>query len=332
MLIRLKEPVTGKQKIMENNINFNTPLLFLIFNRPDTTQKVFDAIRQARPKYLYVAADGPRSDRICEKEKCETTRAIIKQVDWDCEVKTLFREKNLGCGKAVSSAITWFFDNVEQGIILEDDCLPDETFFGFCENMLEKYQNDERIMMITGLNYMVNELSLLVKESYIFSRYFAIWGWATWKRAWKQYDIKMNGWETIKSQDKLQSFYFQDIYKKHFFSIFDAACKKEIDTWDIQWFFSCLFNNGLSIVPKVNLISNIGIIGTHTSEDLINNFFPVFNIDNKNIVHPFLIYPDYFYDEFVYKRIINTSAKQNIKVKIIGIIVRVYYFIKSIIK
>ena len=145
---------------------FNTPILFLIFNRPDTTIEVFNRIKKIQPKYLFVAADGPRQDKIGEKEMCEATRAIIEQIDWDCEVKTLFRESNLGCGKAVSEAISWFFVHNEMGIILEDDCLPDLSFFSFCENLLEKYKDDSRISTICASNY---QLQNNTSNSYYFS-------------------------------------------------------------------------------------------------------------------------------------------------------------------
>ena len=163
-----------------------TPVLFLVFNRPDTTKQVFEAIRQAQPPRLYIASDGHRSDREGEWEKVKTVRDyVVNNIDWDCEVKTLFREKNLGCRIAVSTAISWFFENEEQGIILEDDCFPDQSFFPFCEELLWKYQDDKRIMMITGTNSLGTWKSEL--QSYHFSIYGSIWGWATWKRAWNLY-------------------------------------------------------------------------------------------------------------------------------------------------
>ena len=174
-----------------------TPVLFLVFNRPDTTEKVFEAIRQAKPQKLFVAADGPRGNRLGEKEKCEQVRKIATTVDWDCEVKTLFREKNLGCKFAVSSAIDWFFKNVEEGIVLEDDCLPSQSFFWFCQELLERYRNDERVMLIGGNNRGVD---FLKNHSYFFSKYVQIWGWATWRRSWEKYDSKIRKWKLVKEQ------------------------------------------------------------------------------------------------------------------------------------
>ena len=162
------------------------PILFLIFNRPQLTARVFAAIREAQPSQLYVAADGPRSNRPGEADLCEQARRVINGVDWPCEVKTLYRQENLGCRQAVSSAITWFFDNVEAGVVLEDDCLPIESFFRFCSELLIRYRDDTRIGMISGNNhgFRIYDDSL----SYSFSKHGAIWGWASWRRAWRLYD------------------------------------------------------------------------------------------------------------------------------------------------
>jgi hypothetical protein len=188
------------------NSNFDTPILFLIFNRPDTTQKVFNEIRKIKPRQLFVAADGPREDHPEDKEKCEQTRKIIDQVDWDCEVKTLFRDKNLGCKHAVSGAINWFFKNVEQGIILEDDCLPDQSFFGFCQELLNKYKNNKQIFNISGNNF--QDGMWRGDGSYYFSKYFHCWGWATWADRWQNYfDIKMKNYPKFKEEKRIKELF-----------------------------------------------------------------------------------------------------------------------------
>lgn len=278
----------------------NTPVLFLIFNRPDTTGQVFETIRQAQPPRLYIAADGPRSNIPGEADRVDETRQmVLDSIDWPCETHTLFRETNLGCRQAVSGAIDWFFANEEHGIILEDDCLPHASFFQFCEKLLEKYRDDERVMMISGINYL---LQLDVPESYVFSRYFAIWGWATWRRAWQKYDINMTDWPQLKGQGQLNDFYSQSFMQKFLNKMFDQAYRQQIDTWDIQWFYSCLFNNGLSVVPKVNLISNIGVTGTHTSSDKSNNFMPTFALNIDYIEHPSLVFANSLYDINFFER------------------------------
>ena len=247
-----------------------TPILFIVFNRPDSTKEVFDAIRKIRPLSLYIAADGPRENIVGEKELCNETREIIANIDWPCETKTLFREKNLGCKIAVSSAITWFFNNVEQGIILEDDCLPNRSFFDFCELMLEKYKHEEKVMMVAG----TNNLNLReIPENYFFSRLYNIWGWATWRRAWQKYDIDMQDWEQRRKDKVLKKMLnnrkIANIYK----GIFDSVYYDKVNTWDTQWAYSCLFNNGLSVVPKYNLVTNIGTTGTHTPKGKNKSLF-----------------------------------------------------------
>lgn len=291
-----------------------TPVAFIIFNRPDTTEKVFDAIRQAKPPKLLVVADGPRVDRPGEVEKCVAVRAIIDRVDWDCKVFKNYSDVNMGCKRRVSSGLDWVFDTVEESIILEDDCLPHSTFFRFCEELLKKYRNDERVMMISGTNYLLDKLE--IDESYIFSSYFAIWGWASWRRAWAKYDINMSNWEILRVQAQLKSLYYQKYMRRYISSAFDAAYKNKIDTWDVQWFYTCLFNNGLCIVPKVNLISNIGLNGTHTRGDKSNNFLPVYDLEIEKLKHPSLIFANKLYDYELYKSKFKRSFFSKIRSKI----------------
>lgn len=241
----------------------NTPILFLVFNRPAVTQRVFSAIQQARPKSLYMAADGPRPDKEGEKEKCEATRAIIKQVDWDCEVKTLFRDENLGCGRAVSSGINWFFDNVEEGIILEDDCVPSTSFFHFASAMLEKFRQDNRIMMITGTNFLGTYCTK--KPAPFLSKYFSIWGWATWRRAWNFYDRQIEGYTYQNGERMLRRVATFKPFILTLNNLLQDVKQKRLDTWCVQWYYACLKNNGFCIVPPVNLISNVGVDGCHSS-------------------------------------------------------------------
>lgn len=243
------------------------PVLFTIFNRVTTTRQVFDRIRQFRPKRLYVAADGPRSNREGEREACEATRNVIEGIDWDCELHTLYREENLGCKLAMSSAITWFFDNEEMGIILEDDCCPDPSFFSYCNALLHRYRDEKRVMMITGTNPITPKN---VNESYFFSRCFSIWGWATWRRAWAHYDIEMKKWPKVKASKYLQRYYgFQ--LGSNMERLMDLTFAGKMDTWDFQWIVTCCSLNGLCITPRNNLISNIGLEGGHFTDSSAPN-------------------------------------------------------------
>ena len=242
-----------------------TPLLFLVFNRPDTTRKVFDKIREAKPEVLFVAADGPRSHRENESELCEQVRATIdKGIDWPCEVHKLYRDKNLGCGKAVSQAITWFFQHVEEGIILEDDTLPDESFFDYCEQLLERYRDSPEVMMISGNNFRFKKNK--IPDSYAFTKYSSIWGWATWRRAWAFYNYDIADWPVLKEQGFLQNIFSNQQEIIYWSEVFDKTYKGVEDTWDYQWYYTFLKHNGLAIEPARNLVMNIGFRedATHT--------------------------------------------------------------------
>jgi hypothetical protein len=261
---------------------FNTPILFLIFNRPESTAIVFDQIKRQKPKKLYIAADGPRANRINEEAQCEITRnAVLEKIDWDCEVNTLFRTENLGCGKAVSQAITWFFEKEEQGIILEDDCVPSESFFSFCAALLEKYKDDSNVMHITGTN--LNDKKRFNNHSYHFSGYAGIWGWATWRRAWEKYDFELADTHFYKRLIRKK---FKDPFERKFWNTV-LNTLKNVDTWDYQWMFSIWKAGGLCINTNYNFISNIGFDenATHTTYSSRYSNLPVTDIDNE-LIHP----------------------------------------------
>ena len=243
--------------------HLHTAVLFMVFNRLDTTKQVFQAIREAKPPRLYIACDGVRIYRKDDIEKVQTVRDYVMQnIDWNCEVKTLFQKKNLGCKYAVSSAITWFFENEEMGIILEDDCLPSQSFFWFCEEMLNKYKNYKDIFGVGGTNLIskVND-----NNSYIFSLHGTIWGWATWANKWKEYNIDI---EKNINYDLLNQ-YPTTLSEICSFKITLHLIKTtSSDFWDYQWLLTRIKHNGLTILPSVNLITNIGFgheDSTHTT-------------------------------------------------------------------
>lgn len=258
--------------------NLHTPILFLIFNRPEETRRVFAAIRQARPTRLFIAADGPRHDVVGEEDLCRQTREIVKEVDWPCEVVSLFREENLGCREAVSSALAWFFQQVEEGIILEDDCLPAESFFHFCELMLDKYRNDSRIMMIAGSNFSFGQS--LEDDSYYFSNFVFIWGWATWRRAWQKYPVPNISPNFIIDNNVIADRYRRRRIRLWLKKMIVDAFAGRLDTWDAQLTHTLSINRGLSIVPLKNQVSNIGESGTHMN----GSSNPCLNLKVKNFV------------------------------------------------
>jgi hypothetical protein len=244
------------------------PILFLIFNRPDLTRRTFERIRSAKPSRLFIAADGPRKDRPGEDLLCAESRTIAEQVDWECKIETLFRDENLGCKRAVSSAISWFFKREAEGIILEDDVLPDPTFFRFCGELLERYRLDPNVMMISG-NYLLGSKQRPA-ASYYFSRYTHIWGWASWRRAWALYDRDMSEWPKLRDSNFLLRIGNGGLdYAAYWTAIFNATYEGRVDTWDYQWLFTTMANHGLAITPSRNLVRNIGFRpdAAHTTGD-----------------------------------------------------------------
>ena len=251
----------------------DTPILFLIFNRPDTTQRVFNRIREIQPKKLYVAADGPRAHKAGEAERCEQARAIIRQVDWPCEVKTLFRTENLGCKQAIFQGISWFFEQEEMGIILEDDCLPGLSFFPFCEELLLRYKDDQRIGHIGG--HIETPYLVAPELSYDFSFITHIWGWATWRRVWQNFDLSLPFWEQEKAKrDSLFCNTLEKIYCTS--AIPDALYNRHgLNTWDYAYAFFLRTQHHLSIYPTVNMVENIGVgdpNATHTHKPAPTNY------------------------------------------------------------
>lgn len=267
-----------------------TPILFLLYRRLDTTQRVFNKIRKAKPKKLFIAADGPRKGSVGEAEKCQAVRNIVKQVDWHCEVHTLFRKDNLGLKLAISSAIDWFFKNVEAGIILEDDCLPNQSFFWFCQELLKKYQEDERIMMIAGSCPPLDNINKA--ESYYFSRLAGIWGWATWRRAWKYFDIKLKDFPIFKRQEQIKNIFY-DKNTRSFWLAKISQVYQGGQSWAFAWAYSILVQNGLCICPTRNLISNIGWGPGAINSKYSGSVFEVIKTENiKKIIHPSFIVPN----------------------------------------
>ena len=267
---------------MKNELKIS--VLFIIFNRPDTTESVFNQIKNVRPYKLFVAGDGPRNQM--EESKVKQTRDIISKIDWDCKVETLFRENNLGCKVAVSSAINWFFGNNDMGIILEDDCVPHPAFFDFCAELLNKYRDEEQVMQISGFNPLHN---VQIKESYYFAKFGSIWGWATWRRAWRNYDVRMQNWQKVKEGKLYRQFCDSKLEEIWRVKTYDKVANGLVDTWDYQWSFTKLMKDGLCILPAGNLITNIGFgeNATHTGGKNISS-----RINNvKGIDFP-LIHPD----------------------------------------
>lgn len=235
-----------------------TPVAFFLFNRPDLTERVFAEIAKARPPVLLLIADGPRADRPDEPARCAATRAIVERIDWDCRVLRNYAPANMGCGRRQSSGMMWIFEQIEEAIILEDDTFPDPSFFPFCEEMLARYRHDERVMHISGDNWLFGRGT--VPDSYFFSRYCLSWGWASWRRAFRFYDPAIPLWPAVRETDWLDNLLLDPRAVDHWRQIFDLthASIDNVDTWDYQWLLTIWLQNGLCALPDRNLISNLG--------------------------------------------------------------------------
>lgn len=305
--------------LIESNII--APVLFITFNRPDTTKIVFERIREAKPSKLYVAVDGPRSYKEGENALVTEVRTIVKNVDWECESHFLIREENLGCGLGPSGAISWAFETTDRLIIIEDDCLPVMPFFTYCDTLLEKYKNDSRVCMISGNNY--TESVNNTADSYFFSLYGHIWGWATWKRAWAKFDYEMSDWPLFRSSNQINNVFNEEREQQYFVNFYDNFfSKKDKGTWDYQWGYCRIKENWLSIIPNHNLVTNIGVDGIHTRKKLKEHFFHVdekFRIINE----PLFVLRNVYYDKKHFIQWINKKEP---------ILIRIGQKIKSIVE
>ena len=293
---------------------FVVPVVFIVFNRPEQTRKVFAAIRRVQPHHLLIISDGARDND--DNEKCRRVRDIVANIDWDCKVERRYSEINLGCKKNISTGLDWVFSKVEEAIILEDDCLPDTSFFSFCAELLEKYRNDPRVMQICGYNF-ASKNNVLYDESYLFSRIGMIWGWATWKRAWQHYDVNISTWPKVKRSGKLKNILGDEAIVNHYNHLFDNYYAQKIDSWDSQWFLACWLNNGLSAISCNNLIQNIGFDPKNAHKTADPND-PRAHIPVKPtsfpLIHPSRMIVDPKYDAYIfrYQLSINHSLKQRL--------------------
>ena len=272
----------------------STPILLLIFNRPDTTKKVFESIRSIRPQKLYIAADGPRRNKEGEVDLCNETRSIISLVDWDCDVQTLFREENLGCARAITGAIDWFFSFESEGIIIEDDCVPSPAFYEFCQTLLTKYRDEPKVMMISGYNQVSGEMNS--DYDFHFSRWANIWGWATWKNRWELYDISFKGWPKYRNVFSKDT-YFNSNPEFREWMMYEYDLNYTIQdskAWSWAWTYALFSRDGLCVVPNKHLVNNVGDIGVHNNSTGSSPLLHIQteNLDVSKLKCPQEIYPD----------------------------------------
>jgi len=250
-----------------SHVRVSDSLLLIAFNRPDLFGQLIDRLRETEPRKIYIAVDGPRAGNVSDVENVARTRELIKTIDWTTDVSTLIQDTNLGCGRGVSTALSWFFDQEERGIILEDDTLPRSSFFNFCSELLDRYADDERVLAISGCNFVPPEFQSHSDLSYRFSRVPHIWGWATWRRSWDLHSLDMSNWRQRMNLRKLWRISGRSVEGMVFWkSIFDLLAKNQIDTWDMQFTFEGMARDMWTATSNVNLIDNIGFGGqaTHT--------------------------------------------------------------------
>jgi len=292
----------------------NTPVALFVFNRPDTTRLVFEQIKLARPSVLLIVADGPRLARPDDRERCMSVRSIVDQVDWPCEVFRNYSEFNLGCRERISTGLDWVFSQFPEAIILEDDCLPNPSFFRFCEQMLERYRDDGRVMHIGGCNFQGGKI--WGDGSYYFSRYNHIWGWASWSRAWRHYDVTMASFPQFVENERIRDLFGEKRVQNYWLDIFQRVYSSTLLTWDYQWTFAMWQQDGLAILPNQNLVSNIGFRKDATHTDVVNTKLvgiPTFPMGA--IVHPSLIAENQDADWVTFK-VFNLSRWQIFKLHV----------------
>ncbi len=280
-----------------------SPVLLLIYNRPEVTKRVFNAVRRVRPKQLFIAGDGPNHLYSDDGHLVSEARSTVNEVDWPCEVRTLFRSNNLGLKRAVGDAITWFFENVEEGIILEDDCLPHEDFFVFCDELLKHHRNDDNVAVITGNNFQNGKLR--GEATYYYSCFPHVWGWATWRRSWSSYDASIAFWPSLRTSSNFRRIFPNSRTYKYWRHLLDSVFSGNFPTtWAAPWTASVWRNGGLTATPNVNLVSNIGFgpSSTHTTDaDSGLSNIPTAGIGQLR--HPLAIIQDMGADAYTFSRV-----------------------------
>jgi hypothetical protein len=264
--------------------------VLLIFNRPDLTRQVFDEIRRAEPPRLFVVADGPRPDKPDEGARCQAARAVVDQVDWPCEVARNYSATNLGLRERISSGLTWVFEQVEEAIILEDDCLPHPSFFRYTADLLERYRHDTRVMSVCGSNYQQGHWR--GPGSYYFSKYVDCWGWATWRRAWRHFDLSMSLWPVFRDSGALRHVCPDQVEHDYWHGTFEAMYAGAINSWAYAWVFAAFLQHGLNPHPNRNLVTNLGFRSDATHTFVHTPYAELPTSEFGELTHPPFIVPD----------------------------------------
>jgi hypothetical protein len=284
--------------------------VLLLYHRPALLRRVFAAVAEQQPRELLLVADGPKDD--ADAARCAEARAVVEDVAWPCTVRRLYAESNLGLRLRVSSGLDWVFEQVEEAIILEDDCVPDPSFFRFCQTLLERYGDDERVMEIGGGNFQLGRRR--TTHSYYFSAYCCVYGWATWRRAWRHYDLHIRRWPELRSSGLLESVCGDGVEVDYWRRVFDEVYDGRMaSTWDYQWLLALWSQHGLSVVPEVNLVSNIGFgpDASHTKWlEAPEAALPTGRMDELD--HPLAVWRNRDADRFLFDAIIGGSRLRGV--------------------
>lgn len=287
----------------------DVPIAFVTFNRPGPTKKSFQQIRSARPSKLFLISDAPRADRPGETELVQECRRIVDQVDWPCDVHKIYATANMGCGRRISSGISEAMEQVDRLIILEDDCVASPSFFPYCDELLDRYQDDQRVMAITGNNFQMGVQR--TRASYYFSKYPHCWGWATWRRAWKHFQLDIPDWPEFRDSGHLAAICTGSREIEYWTKIFDNVHAGKSDSWAYPWTFCCWLHHGLTALPSVNLVSNIGFgeDATHTQKTIPMSSLPAGTMDT--IVHPNSVARHFAADSFTDDLLFSRGGRRN---------------------
>lgn len=287
-----------------------TAVVFIVFNRPEMTMRSFASIRKARPSRLFIIADGPRSDVPQDIERCRSVRQIVENPDWPCSVSNIFSDENLGCMKRISSGLNYVFSIVSEAIIIEDDCLPDPSFFRYCEELLERYRFDERVGVVSGDNF--QPLDWKTEHSYYFSRYPHCWGWASWRRAWERCDINMEQWASLRESKWLRHLFPDNKDRCYWEKMFDDTLAERIDSWAFRWTLSCWVNGMLTVLPAKNLVTNVGFDESGTNNLCKDSSASIpSHVLTFPLLHPASIVPDIKADMYTQRTIFRRSLLSN---------------------
>jgi hypothetical protein len=295
-------------------MQFNIPIAYFFFNRPEQTNKSFSIIRAQKPKKLMLISDGPRFGNLDDEKKCKECLEIVSQIDWPCDVKTNHSDINLGMKKRNITGLNWAFSFEEELLILEDDNLPINNFFKFIEELAPIYRNNEKIFQITGVNW--QDKKIRGSASYYFSKYNNLWGWLTWRRSWKKYDVKISAWPDYKKSNNWKKKCPKNIERYYWEKLFDDYYSSEVNSWAYAWLFAAFYNNGLTVTPNVNLVQNNGLDGdgTHEFKDKISLLKPYGEIKFP-LTHPNDIQENLEADNYTFDNIFDGKKLKSIKGK-----------------